>query len=99
MKQTEHLFEKWVRNVKTAFTAPVIDRTNPVNSFGVELPPPMKDINVKLLQKEGKDCIIKDKELPIEKLTAVTLFDDRPYLHLMLSVTNPEIRNFTHEFF
>ena len=42
--------------------------------------------------------ILKEKTLPIEKLTAVTLFNDRPYISLMLSVTNPEIRAFTHDF-
>ena len=36
--------------------------------------------------------------MPIEKLTAVTLVSDRPYLHLMLAITNPEIRAFTHDF-
>ena len=66
--------------------------------YGVELPPPMKDIKYKLLQKEGKDVILKEKQLPIDKLTAVTLFSDRPYIELMLSVTNPEIRLFTADF-
>ena len=42
--------------------------------------------------------MIKEKQLPIEKLTAVTLLSDRPYLHLMLAITNPEIRAFTHDF-
>ena len=69
-----------------------------MNSFGVELPPPIKDINYKINQKEGRDVILKEKRLPIEKLTAVTLFNDRPYISLMLSVTNPEIRAFTHDF-
>ena len=49
VSRTEHLFEKWVRQIKTAHTAPVIDRNNPKNSFGVELPPPMKDINFKIM--------------------------------------------------
>lgn len=42
--------------------------------------------------------MLKDKPLPIEKMTAVTIMSDRPYLHLMLSVTNPEIRSFTVAF-
>ena len=98
VKQTEHLFEKWVRNLKTAYTVPIIDKQNPINSFGVELPPPIKDINYKINQKEGRDVILKEKQLPIEKLTAVTLFNDRPYISLMLSITNPEIRAFTQDF-
>ena len=84
--------------MKTAYTVPIIDRKNPKNSFGVELSPPMRDINFKLMQKEGKDNMLKDKPLPIERMTAVTIFSDRPYLHLMLSVTNPEIRAFTNDF-
>ena len=94
----EHLFEKWVRQIKTAYTVPLVDRENPQNSFGVELPPPIKDINFKIMQKEGRDLVLKEKQLPIEKLTAVTQFKDRPYISLMLSVTNPEIRAFTHDF-
>ena len=47
--KTEHIFEKWVRQIKTAYTAPVIDRKNQTNVYGVELPPPMKDIKYKLL--------------------------------------------------
>ena len=77
---------------------PIIDPKNPVNSFGVDLPPPIKDINFKINQAEGRDVILKEKQLPIERLTAVTLFDDRPYLSLMLSITNPEIRAFTQDF-
>ena len=50
------------------------------------------------MQQEGRDVVIKEKQLPIEKLTAVTLLSDRPYLHLMLAITNPEIRAFTHDF-
>ena len=61
MQRSEHLFDKWCRNIKTAFTQPIVDKKNPVNSFGVELPPPMKDINFKLMQKEGKDRLLKDK--------------------------------------
>ena len=80
VQQTEHLFDKWVRNLKTAYTAPVIDRHNARNAYGVELPPPIKDIKYKLLQKEGKDVLLKEKQLPIDKLTAVTLFSDRPYI-------------------
>ena len=98
VQMTEHLFEKWVRNLKTAYTAPVQGRRPQKNVNGVDLPPPIKDIKYNLLQKEGKDVILKDKVLPVERLTAVTLFSDRPYLHLMLSVTNPEIRNFTYDF-
>ncbi len=98
VKLTDHLFEKWVRNIKTAYTDPIPDRHNPINSFGVELPPPIKDINFKLMQAEGKDVILKDKQLPVERLTAVTLMGEKPYLHLMLSVTNPEIRAFTLDF-
>ena len=77
---------------------PLVDRKNPVNSFGVELPPPIKDINFKLMQKEGRDALLKDKQLPIERLTAVTLFNDRPYLPLMLGICVPEIRAFTQDF-
>ena len=98
VQQTDHLFEKWVRNMKTAYTVPIPNRHNPINSFGVELPPPPKDINYKLMQQEGKDVVLKEKPLPVERLTAVTLTTDRPYLHLMLSVTNPEIRSFTQDF-
>ena len=29
VSRTEHLFEKWVRQIKTAHTAPVLDRHNP----------------------------------------------------------------------
>jgi len=58
----------------------------------------MRDINFKLMQKEGKDNMLKNKPLPIERMTAVTIFNDRPYIHLMLSVTNPEIRAFTNDF-
>lgn len=50
------------------------------------------------MQQEGKDVVLKEKPLPVERLTAVTLTTDRPYLHLMLSVTNPEIRSFTQDF-
>ena len=50
------------------------------------------------MQKEGRDLVLKEKQLPIEKLTAVTQFNDRPYISLMLSITNPEIRAFTHDF-
>ena len=42
--------------------------------------------------------MLKEKVLPVERLTAVTQFSDKPYMHLMLSVTNPEIRIFTQDF-
>ena len=44
MQMTEHLFEKWVRNLKTAYTAPVQDRKPQKNVYGVELPPTYSDI-------------------------------------------------------
>ena len=87
-----------MRQIKTAYTAPVINKTNLKNAYGVDLPPPIKHINFKLMQKEGRDAVLKEKQLPIERMTAVTIFSDRPYLHLMLSVSNPEIRRFTNDF-
>ena len=64
----------------------------------MELAPPIKDINFKIMQEEGKEAMLKEKPLPIERMTAVTIFNDRPYIHLMLSVTSPEIRAFTLDF-
>lgn len=98
MQSSEILIDKWVRNLKTAYTHPVVEPILPVNSFGVELAPPIKDINFKIMKEEGKEAMLKDKPMPIERMTAVTILSDRPYLHLMLSVTNPEIRIFTLAF-
>ena len=58
----------------------------------------MKDIKFKLMQKEGKDAMLKEKQLPVERLTAVTLFSDKPYTPMMLSITNPEVRLFAQDF-
>lgn len=74
------------------------DRANPINVYGIDLPPPVNAINFKLMQKEGKEAMLKEKQLPVERLTAVTLFSDRPYIHLMTSVCNPEVRYFTQDF-
>lgn len=35
---------------------------------------------------------------PLEDLTAQTQFKDRPYMHLMRSITVPEVRRFIRDF-
>ena len=37
IKEGEHLFDKWVRQLRTAYTAPVQDPQRPINSYGVDL--------------------------------------------------------------
>lgn len=46
----------------------------------------------------GKEQVLKEKPLPHEKLTAITVLEERPYLHLMLSFVLPEVRTFVHDF-
>ena len=78
----------------TAKTAPLQMPARPVNSWGEKVKPSIDNINFQILKNEGKDRVLKAKEFPIEKLTAVTQIEDKPYLHLMRTVTVPEIRSF-----
>jgi hypothetical protein len=42
--------------------------------------------------KEGKHELLKQKEVPYEKMTAMTQFTGRPYIHLMRAIVTPDIR-------
>jgi len=98
IKEGEHLFDKWVRELKTAYTAPLQEPTRPKNSWGTEIQPSINEINFRIMKQEGRDVVLKEKALPIDKMTAVTKFHDKPYLHLMRSVVNPEVRKFHQDF-
>jgi hypothetical protein len=37
IKEGEHLFDKWVRELKTAYTAPLQEPTRPKNSWGTDI--------------------------------------------------------------
>ena len=50
------------------------------------------------MKQEGRDVVLKQKSLPIDKMTAITRFHDKPYLHLMRSVVAPEVRKFHADF-
>ena len=98
IKEGEHLFDKWVRQLRTAYTAPVIDPSRPINSWGTEIQPSLAEINFRIMKQEGRDVVLKQKALPIDKMTAITQFHDKPYLHLMRSVVCPEVRKFHQDF-
>ena len=53
---------------------------------------------LRILKKEGKDRVLKPKEFPIDKLTAISEIVDRPYLHLMRTIVVPEIKAFHRNF-
>lgn len=60
--------------------------------------PSIDEIKFRILKNEGKDRVLKPKEFPIEKLTAITIIADKPYLHLLRTITVPEIRSFHRHF-
>ena len=82
----------------TAQSAPLAEPLRQVNSYGEKIMPSIDEINFHILKNEGKTKVLKPKEFPIEKLTAITQIADKPYLHLMRTVTVPEIRAFHRNF-
>ena len=56
----------------TAQTAPLKEPTRQVNSYGERAIPSVDEINFMILKNEGKDKVLKPKEFPIDKLTAIS---------------------------
>ena len=69
IQQGEHLFDKWVRQIQTAYTAPVMEPVRPINSWGAEVQPSIAEINFKIMKNEGRDVVMKQKALPIDRMT------------------------------
>jgi hypothetical protein len=66
---------------------------------GEPIGPTIKEINYAILVKEGKaQTMLKEREVPFEKLTAETQFMARPYIQLMRSVVTPRIRSIHSQF-
>jgi len=82
----------------TAKTNALPEPERTLNACGVKHPPTINEINFQIMKNEGKDNVIKPKELPIEKLTAISHITNRPYFHLLRTVVIPEIRTFHKKF-
>lgn len=82
----------------TAKTDPLIEPERTVNECGVRHPPTINEIKFQIMKQEGKEQVMKPKELPLDKLTAISHIQMRPYFHLLRTVVIPEIRTFHKKF-
>jgi hypothetical protein len=90
LQKSVRTYEKWVTGCRSERADSELEPPKrKILGNGEPIAPSIKDINYSIMLKEGKHDLLKQREVPYEKMTNMTQFSSRPYIHLMRAIVVP----------
>jgi hypothetical protein len=96
IKETNKIFDRWLRSIMSqASELPAAPR-RPRLQNGQPAAPRIRDINWRIALDNAN--VVKEKPVPLERLTTRSFYDGAPYRHLQMLVINQDIREWYSRF-
>jgi hypothetical protein len=86
------VIEKWLTDAKAALEEEVQSEAGYILMNGVPAAKGPRNIINSMVKRSMAPHMVKPKEVPNDRLTAVTIFKEKPYMHLKHSIIYPHIR-------